>query len=401
MNKSVKTRGPAWPKTRNIGRFCAAGLVALLGGATVDGGPGMIPAAAPVNGEIGFVWSVFVPSVVNGMENCPKGLSGTVRENYLETLPAAERTRLLLAANEPELTKRWKAWGQGPNYTNLCSNPELFEHTHSRTVEGKLARGLDLDGDATGTPASADTCAHQNFVGADGSTGIDNQVYRALGCTRQYRSYDGSAGDIVNGYNDRNKTGQTTVVMLLRGVDSLRNDDSVEVVIASTHDAPTLDSQRKFVPDASYSVSDYSRWRNVLRGRIANGVLTTEPGDITLSQPWGQGAAQAAGKEFAWEFKKARIRVAFQPDGTIKGVLGGYEPVRTVIQSMLNGGLGVVTVGGIDCAANFHTLSRFADGVKDPATGKCTAVSSGYDVEGVPAFINDHEPRLNAGRRVR
>lgn len=393
---------PHWPRpVRVIGLLCATGVVALLGGATADGGPGTVPATVPANGEVGFVWSVFVPSVTNGMENCPKGLSGTVRENYLATLTDSDRARLQLTANEPELTKRWKAWGQGPNYTNLCTNPELFDRQNQRTVEGKVARGLDLDGDSGNGSTNPDSCAHENFVGPDGAVGIDNQAYRALGCTRQYRSYDGSGGDIINGYNDRNKTGQTTVVMLLRGVDSLRNDDAVEVVVATTHDRPTLDSQRKFVPDVSYSVSDYSRWRNVLRGRIANGVLMTEPGDITLSQPWGQGAAQAAGKEFAWEFKKARIRVAFQPDGTIKGVLAGYEPIRTVIQSSLNGGLGVITVGGIDCAANFHTLSRLADGIKDPASGRCTAVSSGYDVEGVPAFVNDRVSKGNAGRKVR
>lgn len=387
----------AWrlgPPSRRVTSMCAASLIALLGGATVEGGPGAIPASAPPNGEIGFVLSVFAPSVVNGKENCPNGPAGTVRENYLETLPETERTRLLLPANEVELTRRWKTSGMGPNNTNLCSNPEMFERANQRTVTGKVSRGLNLDDDTGNGSSNPDSCVHENFVGANGEAGVDNQAYRALGCTRQYRSYDGLAGDIVNGYNKRVKSGETTMVILIRNVQNLRNDDSVEVVMATTGDRPVLDSRQNFIPDVSYSVSDNPRWRNVLRGRIINGVLMTEPAEITLSQPWGQAGTGTRGNNMAWTFKKARMRLELQPGGGIKGVLGGYEPIRTVIQSSLAGGLGVITVGGIDCAANFHTLRRLADGIKDPRTGQCTAVSSGYDVEGVPAFVNDRPPSL-------
>ena len=363
---------------RSIGVFTALlGVVTLTGASTT--------APLPAKGEMGFVFNAFAPAVHQGKDDCPEGLAGTVRENYLQSLPVTERNLLLLKENEPELTRRWKASVAGPDNTNICSNPELFDRPMQKTVQGKVAPGLNLDGDGSGS------CPHDDFTGVDGAAGVDNQAYRAMGCTRNYRGVDGTAGDIVKGFNDLLATGEHSVVLLLRGVDDLTNDDDVEVIIGSTDDRPILDSRRHFITGASFTFSDRNpAWRNVLRGRIVNGELTTDPADIRLKRPWGQGGVRGARAE--WDLRRARLKLQFQPDGSVKGLLGAYQTPRNVILSTILGGLGAGETAGIDCAAQFATMARLADGLRDPKTGQCTAVSMALEVSAVPAFVIDRQP---------
>jgi hypothetical protein len=378
--KAANDKSPPRPPRlhRTIGVLASAlGVAALTGAATTE--------PRPAKGEMGFVFNAFAPAVYQGKDDCPEGLAGTVKENYLQSLPGAERDRLLLKANEPELTKRWKASVVGPNNTNICSNPELFDRPMQKTLQGKVAPGLNLDGDG------AESCAHDDFTGVDGATGVDNQVYRAMGCTRNYRGVDGTAGDVVKGFNDLLATGEHSVVLLLRGVDSVTDDDDVEVIIGSTDDRPVLDSQRHFITGASFSFSDRNpAWRNVLHGRIVRGELTTDPAEIRLKRPWGQGGVRGARSE--WDLHRARLKLQFQPDGSVKGLLGAYQTPRNVILSTILGGLGAGETAGIDCAAQYATMTKLADGLRDPKTGRCTAVSMALQVAAVPAFVIDRAP---------
>ena len=132
------------------------------------------------------------------------------------------------------------------------------------------------------------------------------------------------------------------------------------------------------------------RERNVLHGRIENGVLTTDPQDIKLVQTWGQGGARdIRGNRAKYDLRRARLRLTFQGDGSLRGILGGYKPVFDVIQSPGIGGVGSALVAGIDCAQYLQTLRKYADGIKDAGTGKCSGVSAALQLTAVPAFVND------------
>ena len=170
---------------------------------------------------------------------------------------------------------------------------------------------------------------------------------------------------------------------LLRGVDSLVNDDSVEIIYGNTADRPVVDSERKFIHYASYSIStEQPRERNVLRGKIVNGVLTSEPTLIKLTQTWGQGGARdLRGVRSRWTFNRGQLRLAFQPDGTLKGVVGGYQPLNEFVDSTSMGGIGSLTQAGIDCAGKYNTLKKLADGDRDPKTGECKTISSSVDLK--------------------
>lgn len=338
----------------------------------------------PANGEMGFILTEFAPAIYQGKEDCPHGLAGTIRENYLASLAAPERARLSLPANEALLTQQWKGWALGPDKTNLCANPDKFpQHMITQINQGKVAHGLDLD---KGQPS----CGHSEFTSPSGETGVDNQVYRVMGCTRNYRGVDGTAGDIVKGDNGLLATGEHSMVLLVRGIDNLQKDDDVDVIFASTDERPILDTRQNFVTGASYNVSHTAAFRNVTKGRIDKGILTTEPIDMRLRRAFGHGGARGAKAE--WELHGARLQLAFQGDGSVKGLLGAYQTPRNVIISTIAGGIGAATVAGIDCAAQYNAMLALADGGRDPKTGQCTMVSTALNVAAVPAFVFDRPP---------
>ena len=356
--------------------------------------------APPPGGEMGFVVNYFVQPVIQGPDACPSGTVPKLREAYLLRQTPEERARLSLKENEAELVRAWQTDVFGPGGTNICSNPDLFERPLNNTVQSKHSWGLNLD-DAEGGKDSAETCAQENFATPTGEKGIDNQEYRVMGCTLEWRGVDGVAGDQEIGMRQFHASGEWTQVILLRGVDSLTNDDSVEVIYANTPDRPMADSSGKFLPGASFTVSDKApRNRNVLRGRIADGVLTTDSADIVLTQTWGQGGARdIRGNRTKYDFRRAKLRLAFQSDGSVTGMLGGYRPVFDVIHSPAIGGAGSALTAGIDCAANLRTLRQYADGLRNPRTGKCEGVSSAIRITAIPAFVTDlPQPTRTAAR---
>ncbi len=340
----------------------------------------------PADGIMGFVVEDFIPPVIQGKDACPEGTVRKVRDEYLAALPEAERTRLMLKENEEELVAKWQASLFGSNNTNICSQPDMFTRADMRTVQSKFSHGLDLDGGK-----SVDTCAHEEFASPAGVTGIDNQEYRVMGCTLEWRGVDGIAGDQAIGTRQFHASGEWTQVILLKGVDSLQHDDSVEVIYANTPDRPVQDSKGHFLRGASFSASTkLPRHRNVLHGRIENGVLTTDPQDIMLAQTWGQGGSRdIRGNRTKFDYRRGKLQLTFQPDGSLRGMLGGYKPVFDVIQSPGIGGVGSALVAGIDCAQYLQTLRKYADGIRDPKTGKCSGVSSAMQIRAIPAFVND------------
>ncbi len=370
--------------SRQIAYVASTATALLVGLGTVSGSQ-QYP-EVPEGGEMGFVVSTFVQPVIDEPEACPNGPSPKLREAFLEGLPPDERSRLLLKENEPELTKRWQAQIFKPNGANLCSQPDAFDRPLQRTVQSKRAIGLDLD-----EANSNFTCAQPEFVSPEGQVGIDNQEYRAMGCSAEWRGVAGSGGEQGAGTRQFLASGEWTQAILLRGVDSFERDDHVEIIYGNTADRPMVDIKGQFLPGASFTISEKApRHRNALVGRIDKGVLTTTPQDIVLTQTWGQGGARdIRGNRSKWDFRRGRLRLVFQPDGTVAGLLGGYRPVFDVIQSPAFGGAGSGLSAGIDCASRLATIRKYADGMRDPKTNKCTAVSSAVRVVAVPAFVND------------
>lgn len=345
----------------------------------------------PADGVMGFVVEEFIPPIISGKEACPDGPVLKVRDAYLASLPSAERERLSRKENEAELKRLWQATVFGRNGSNVCSQPEMFDRPLIRTVQSPLAWGLDLDGDEGQGTGGSNGCAQQDFTSPTGVKGIDNQEYRVEGCKLEWRTATGMASDISVGMRQFHASGEWTQVILLHGVDSLEHDDDVEVIYGNTPDAPYVDNDGHFLPGGTFTISNKPpRHRNVLKGRIDNGVLTTQPKNIELTETWGQGGARdIRGNRTTYDFREGRLRLAFQPDGSLTGLLGGYRPLFDIIASPSIGGAGSPLVAGIDCAAELETLKHYADGLRNPKTGQCEGISSAQQIRAIPAFVND------------
>ena len=375
-----------------------AGATFVFGGASetltspaVAEPPGHARLKPPADGVMGFFVAEFVLPILQDKAACPDGTVPRLRDAYVATLPEAERKRLLLEENKQELDKRWRSYAFGPNGTNVCTNPDMFERPIMRAVESPYAWGLDLDGDMGKGEPGGNGCAQQDFTSPAGEKGIDNQEYRALGCTLEWRGREGSAPDMVTGMKQYLTSGEWSQVILLRGVDSLENDDDVEVIYGNTPDRPFVDVEGNFLPDGTFAISDKPpRYRNVLKGRIIDGVLTTEPAHIQLTQTWGQGGARdIRGNRTKFDFYEGRLRLAFQPDGSLEGMLGGYKPLFGTIYAPALGGAGSALVAGMDCAAYLATVRHYADGLRNPKTGQCEGISTAQRIKAIPAFVND------------
>jgi hypothetical protein len=352
------------------------------------------------------------PGQINAM--CPNGRSLGYRKIFQQT-PEGQRREGESAADYETRMNAGASKLATVNGQNLCSHPELGPaDPNYRTMDATnvIAFGIDLDGQDSrrnGRPAP-ETCAHDDFAGANGVRGIDNQMLRVLGCDgagEQYAAPDES-GELPRGENGVSETmlqGSWGILISLRGVDNLQNDDSVEVGIYASADPIQLSPTKEPLLHASYAPDPDPHFRGQTHGRIVNGVLTTEPVNVRFH--W-----LVAGMHLERPLDHARIQAKFNVSGGLEGYLAGYTPVEAMYN--LNYGfrnakddagqlvppartetLAVLgnDVMGRTCHGAYAALNRLADGDRDPHTGRCTSISTQYWIRAVPAFVIDTPTR--------
>jgi len=354
-----------------------------------------VPALAADNASqrtLGFLLTKFSPAVYYGKfeDDCPHGFEKSTEENFLASVSDTERRRLLKPENARELSRRWKLdFTTGPNGEDVCRQVRSFTDDEAHAIykgpKSKISYGVNLDDDQTGA-AKGFTCKHGNFTSPDGEAGVDNQLYRAIGCHKTWRGLARDpGGDLQQKYDQSTKDGMYQTLVQIRNVDNLLNDDDIEIGIYSSQDFSMVDKSQNHLPDQTFLISKNPKWRNIARGKIVNGVITSEPADVRLS--WANGLNGEAGRANEYELRRARFRMQILPDGKLLGVLGAYQPPENIVQWARNAGKGIASIVNRDCASEYRTLLAFADGFPDPKTGRCTMVSMANDVEGVPAFI--------------
>ncbi|MFN8640966.1 MAG: hypothetical protein U0802_04640 [Candidatus Binatia bacterium] len=88
------------------------------------------------------------------------------------------------------------------------------------------------------------------------------------------------------------------------------------------------------------------------------------------------------------DFRHAWIRLAHQPDGSVRGQIFGYQPIEE-FYDIFGRKAGQAGAGGLGytCTGLHAALVSQADGDYDAASGRCTSLSTGYQLTAVPAFI--------------
>lgn len=328
---------------------------------------------------IGFVVTSYYTAMheTKYMEECPEGLAIGSDEIWFESLSPADKDRLTQGGTlQPvDLARKQISYLRGPNGEDVCWYPTIVDDPPMRVVEGELSYGFDLDGNVDGS-ATATTCDHRTFTGLDGTPGVDNQLYRLLGCIYGFRS-SGYIEDHAN--RERRDEGQGNILVEVEGVDDLLNDNDVSVSFYLANTPLPRDSVGQIIPYSSYKATP-GRYGDTVSGKIVDGKLTTDSASVRLPY-YGNGGAMEM------YFRDFRLDVDLSTNGAhAKGFWAGYYDFDSFwdhIQKVQHN----AHVGEYNCPSLYRAAQELADGFPDPKTGQCTALSSAFRFEAVAAFI--------------
>jgi hypothetical protein len=311
------------------------------------------------------------------MEECPEGIAIGNDEIWINSLSRERKDEVTKGGTLQvlDLPRRPQSYLRGPKGEDVCWSPTSVVDPPMRIVGGRYSYGRNLDGNADGA-ATPKTCAHGNFTTPDGQPGIDNQLYRLMGCVYGYRD----KGYLEHHANrERQDESKGIILIDVAGVDDPRNDDAVEVAFYLSATNLHFDTRGRIVPYSSYEVIR-DRYGHTVKGRIVDGVIETEPGDVTLPIYGNDAATDMVFRDFSIEIKVS-------DDGTrADGMWAGYHPVDSfwdhIVKVQHN-----VPVGQYDCPAMYVAAHELADGYPDPVTGRCTALSSAFHFKAVAGFV--------------
>ena len=352
--------------------------VALVAGLATAAFLGAQPAntAAAKKKSYGFVVSSLFTAMADSkyMDECPEGLTESNDERWLKNMTVEQREKVTAGGLRTHVERRFAAALRGPNGEDVCWNPELVRDPPMRTVQSKISYGINLDGTTDGR-ATAKTCKHEKFVGTDGTPAVDNQLFRLMGCTKGWRS-DGYIENSAQ--TERLDISQGIILVEVTDVDDTRNDDDVKVSFYRPMDKLLKNGTGAVLTYVSYQI-DPTRYGDTARGKIVNGVLTTDPidlhlpffGNVVISEMY---------------IKDMRLRMDMAADGSgAKGQMYGYSDWETWWDYTRK--IGLAVIARHSCPALYEASRRLADGYPDPVTGECTALSSAFKIEMVPAFV--------------
>jgi len=357
--------------------LAAAGM--MLGGLTA--------APAKASETRGYVISWFHRAAYSQDGDCPGGvnpISEIFVKKILTELGKTPQEQEALFKDYPAnmygaVVMRGKIDGKPVNvYTNPTSVPDPQVHT----VVGKYAYGFNLDGKGAVSPNGfEDPETHEQ--------GVNNQLFRALGCFVAERGTPTTRPTWPAIQWDAGRDQMPAWVIEISGMDDPKNDDDVTVSIMRATGATTRNASGDPQQDMTYRIDPNPRMQNVVHGKIKDGILTTGKFEFYMLQDPILGVAE-------YRFHDARLRLAINPDGTLKGILGGYTPWKTIYTSLAIGGSVNELNLSIDMPGAFYALRRMADAYPDPKTGENSAISSAFRIEAIPAFlVHPQETRVS------
>ena len=357
----VRRRKP-FRKMLTAGLAAAAVVLALVGAPTT--------AQAETRG---YVISMVHTATWGNTDTCPRGDNGGLSDLKVRRLVgrgfSEAEARAILAGGGVDADGNRVAIRELPRLDGRAVDPGnvpvLVADPQVRTAEGRFAHGFDLNGvvepDSFEDPVSGDL-------------GVDNQMWRALGCFEVYQ-----VRRPVRPYNediawDTALDAMPAWLMSVTG-DDLDGDGEVTVTFDRALNVAMRDARGGVLSGATYVVDPDPRSHSVFAGRIDDGVLTIEPGDFSM-----QGESQFYA---ILRFKGTRLRLEMADHGGASGIIGGYQPWRDYFHYLAIRG---EENAQVDLPGVYYAMKRLADGVPDPETGENTAISAAYFLEAVPAF---------------
>ena len=334
---------------------------------------------------IGLAFTYFWYDVHETPEDCPDGWAMALRDVAIMHLPEDRQEFLLRPENRSTYYRMGYALSaqrmaeQGGE--SICNIPTSYDDPPMRVVQSDTAYGRDLDG-LISDGNDAGTCGTVDFTSPDGTAGVDNELYRVMGCIDSFRRDPEFAGGAMEDYHIGSyRDGETTTVMEIRGVDDRLNDDEVEIGIYASFEPTMFDSEKNGLPHASITITDNRIWHSLGTGRIVDGELITNPFTLRTRLGW-------SGRPAEYLIYDTIIHLTLNEDGSAKGDLVGYFDLEHAYWNNFHDAAGALQVAnGYTCPAVWTALQEHADGRYDEESGRCTAISTAMRIEAVPAFV--------------
>lgn len=328
------------------------------------------------NGTIGYVLTtknVAIWQSADGKVECPEGINDGPREQFKTLYPPEEG--VVYKFVDTQLEREGQIW-------NPTTDPE--PKLHFKEAQGPTAIGLNLDGRVD----------PDDFTSPEGEPGIDNQMFRVLGCVDNYRGPDGSYRHFIQDY--MRKFNYNRFLMELTNVDDLTNDDDVTVTLYRGKDPLMVDTLGDFTPGSTHRI-DF-RWGKSfiyhLRGKIKDGVLTTEPADVTFPESQARGVPYLLVRDW-------RVKLKLTPESA-EGLMAGYTDIERYYNSLgQNWSTHHRSYGAEPMPSEYRSMRKNADAYPDPETGHNTAISMAWEIKFVQAFILHEERGEQAISRAR
>ena len=313
--------------------------------------------------------------------DCPKGLNPSSVEFYRRDFlamgkPKEEVDRLLDGFPGPG-SGPWSpvAIIRGNGKDNVYENPATETDPGNFPIEGHFAYGFNLDGRGAASPNSfEDPETHEK--------GINNELYRTVGCIRSYRPNGPGLRPVFSEYvwdilRDRMPAWLVTVT---------RDGDGATVTFDRALTTVTRDATGAHPrANMTYQADSNPRAHHVVHGKFINDVLVTEPADINFM-------GDDFGLASDLSFRGARMRFKMNPDGSLKGIIGGYQRWVHTYFAVASRGFSNEYVHSQDSASMYYALKRAADANPDPKTGENRDISAAYAMEAIPAMITPAPP---------
>lgn len=317
--------------------------------------------AGITNRSIGYVmtlreWSIYrTPGM---KEECPQGANDGEREEFKAMYPEDGVPRTVL---DTQLKWEGETW-----HPTLTPHPFTYHQ-----VRGKISKGLNLDGKV----------GDEDFTSPEGEKGIDNQLYRAIGCLAGYNNSQPYMTFFEGNAVRRNNFNRTLIE--LTEVDDLVNDPDVTVTTYRGLDNLLNDaSGNNFLPGGTQRIDARfgKEFISTFKGKIEDGVLTARGADLRLPLTI---AFDSTGIHV---IKDAQFKLKLTADYA-EGLIGGYADAWSWYLQ-LNSGWAThhQNYGQVSSPSLWRLFNQLADAVPD-ANGHNTALSASIDVQFARTYI--------------
>jgi hypothetical protein len=314
--------------------------------------------------------------IIDPGTDCPKGTNP--EPNWVQLLINAgytkEQAEWIRNPANPErsaVSGNPKMALRGKNFASVYKDPESYPDPGIYEVEGKIGEGINLDSNA-----------RTGFTSPKGEKGIDNQFYRALGCWKTFRAPPrlSSGGQTVN---DPMREGSWTMLIVVHGEGKdPMNDDKVTVGLYPSGDKMVRSGDGKIVEDYTFAIQPHARYEGVFEAKVKNGRITSkQPIDMMMRDP-SPGAVRTG-----LEILRSQIDFTMNPDGSLKGYLGGYRPWAPVYFGWASFGQVNEVLTWVDLPAVWYAMKRHADFSPAGPSGEKTHISFALRVDALPAYV--------------